>query len=146
MTDYTSEDLEDHDAIGAVIKDSEGRILMQEHKKYGFWTIPIGKSAIGTAIEGLKKELQEECGIKVKEFKEITVRKFDYERRGKTVHLNGHLYKIISYEGIIENKEPHKHSRQEFMTLEAIKGLPFLSDMTLLYLETLGIIRSARLK
>ena len=41
---YSEEDLRDHDAIGAVVKDSKGRILVQDHVTYGFWTIPVGKA------------------------------------------------------------------------------------------------------
>jgi hypothetical protein len=37
---YNTEDMVDHDAVVAVIKDNEGRILLQEHIKYGHRTIP----------------------------------------------------------------------------------------------------------
>jgi len=66
MIKYTSEDLLDHDAIAAVIKDDEGRILMQEHIKLKFWTIPIGKADQGKSPEeGMKEEVLEECGIPI---------------------------------------------------------------------------------
>lgn len=149
MTDdasYNSEDLVDHDGIAAVIKDDSGRILMQLHVKFGFWTIPVGKVDVGTSVEhGLKKEVSEECGIEINEYKEITSKCFIYDRRGKNVRVDSHIFEIIKYSGVVENKEPNKHSRQEFLTLEQIKTLPYLSDMTLLYLETLGIRRNARL-
>ncbi len=59
---YNAEDLIDHHAVSAVIKDKDGRILMQEHVKYGFWTVPIGKVAVNQTLEeGLKQEIFEEC-------------------------------------------------------------------------------------
>ena len=53
---YTNEDLLDHHAVSAVIKNSKGEILMQEHVKFGFFTIPIGKAKPRqTPIEGIKE-------------------------------------------------------------------------------------------
>lgn len=37
---YNIEDMVDHDSVFAVIKDSGGRILFQEHIKYSHRTIP----------------------------------------------------------------------------------------------------------
>lgn len=143
---YTPEDLEDHETIGAVIKDTKDRILMQEHVKYGFWTIPIGKAKPGqTMKDALKEELFEECNITIKDFKEIAQRKYVYNRNGKKVKVFSHIYEIIEYSGTIENKEPHNHTHQEFKELEEIKNLPHLSDSTLLYLETLGHKRPAHI-
>ncbi len=143
---YNHEDLVDHNGIAAVIKDNSGRILMQLHVKFGFWTIPVGKVDLRDSIEyGLKKEVLEECGITIQDYKEITSKNFVYDRRGKNVQLTSYLFEIKRYSGIIQNKEPHKHTRQEFLTLEQIKVLPYLSDMTLLYLETLGFRRDAKL-
>jgi hypothetical protein len=52
---YNKEDILDHHGIAAVIKNAEGEILMQEHVKYGFWTIPVGKvKEDQDVIEGLK--------------------------------------------------------------------------------------------
>jgi hypothetical protein len=37
---YNSEDMLDHDAVFAVIKDKKGEILLQEHSKYDHRTLP----------------------------------------------------------------------------------------------------------
>tara|TARA_Y100000310_G_C20560162_1_gene752652 strand:+ start:230 stop:673 length:444 start_codon:yes stop_codon:yes gene_type:complete len=143
---YTDEDLQNHDAVAAVIQDAKGNILMQEHVKYGFWTIPIGKAASGqTPIEAMKEEVLEECDIIVQEFEEVAQKKYEYDRNGKQVKLLLHIYKVIKYSGKISNKEPHKHSKQEFKSVEQIKNIPHLGDATLLYLETLGIKRPTHL-
>jgi len=142
---YTPEDLVNHEVVCAVIKDMNGRILVQDHVKYGFLALPVGKAKPGqTIIDGLKEELFEECDIKIIEFKEIASKNYTYTRFGKKVQIHGHLFEITKYSGIIKNKEPNKHRSQEFVDLETIKKAPFLSDMTILYLDFLGFKRKAR--
>ena len=143
---YTNEDLKDHIAVGAVIKDSQGRILMQKHNKYGFLTIPIGKATSKQSPEeALRQELAEECGIKIQEYKEIAERDYEYIRKGKKVKMRLYLYEIKSYSGVPINNEPEKHQFQEFKILDEIKESPYLSDATLLFLETKGYRRPAKM-
>jgi len=145
-TKYNAEDLIDHQGVSAIIKDAEGRILMQEHAKYGFWTVPVGKAKQGqTAADGLKEEVFEECNLTVKEFREIKYKVYEYMREGRLVKVFTHIYEIIDYEGEMQNKEPHKHPQQRFMELGEILKLPYLSDTTLLYLSILGIERAPRI-
>ena len=140
---YTSEDLLHHHAIAAIIQNEQGEILMQEHVKYGFWTIPIGKVKQGQQIEeALREELFEECDVHVEKWKEIVAKDYHYVRNEKPVTVSGHLFEIFAYNGIVKNKEPDKHLVQVFLSLEKIKQLPHLSDMTLLFLETRGIHRA----
>ena len=140
---YTSEDLLHHHAIAAIIQNKQGEILMQEHVKYGFWTIPIGKVKQGQQIEeALQEELFEECDVQVEKWKEIVAKDYHYIRNEKPVTVSGHLFEIFAYNGIVKNKEPDKHLVQVFLSLEKIKQLPHLSDMTLLFLETRGIHRA----
>ena len=143
---YNSEDLDNHHGVAAVVKNTRGEILVQKHVKLGFWTIPVGKVKKDQSVEeGLKQELVEECSIVVKEHREIIVKDFFYKRNGKNVKVTGHLFEILKYSGKVKNNEPEKHSRQLFMSLESIMKLPYLSDLTLLYLETIGLKRKARL-
>jgi len=144
---YNSEDILDHHAISAVIKNRKDEILMQEHIKYGFWTIPVGKVKIGQSVEdGLKEEILEECNISIEEFKELKYKKYTYIRYGKKVKVIQHLYLILKYKGKMKNNEPHKHKQQKFLSIEKIKELPYLSNSTLLYLEVLGFKRPALIK
>ena len=139
---YTSEDILNHHGIGAVITNEKGEILMQDHVKYSFWTIPIGKTKQGQNLqEALKEELFEECNIVIKQWKEIATKEYDYMRNGKEVHVLGHVFAILSYTGKIENKEPYKHKTQLFMSIEKIQQLPKISDLTLLWLESESIKR-----
>lgn len=146
MIKYNPEDLVSHDGIAVIIKNSRGEILMQEHVKYGFWTIPVGKVKQGQGIEdALKEEILEECNIRVEKCQEIRIREDSYKRNGNDVTVRAHLFEIVKYLGEIKNNEPHKHSQQLFMDLKLVKKLPYLSDLTLLYLETIGIKREARI-
>ena len=143
---YTNEDLLDHHAVSAVIKNSKGEILIQEHVKFGFFTIPIGKAKPGqTPIEGIKEEIMEECNLKIKDLKEIFSKKMTYLREGKNVNVIVHVYEIFNYSGKLKNKEPEKHKEQKFMPLEEIKNIPYLSDCTIFFLETIGIKREAKI-
>jgi len=143
---YKKEDLIDHHGVCAVIKDEEGKILMQHHVKLGFWTIPVGKVKDGQSVEeGLKEEIFEECDLVVEEMREIVSRNYEYEREGNKVNVFSHLFEITKYSGQMKNKEPEKHYEQKFMELAEIKKLPYLSDLTLLYLEQLSFVRPAML-
>lgn len=134
-----------HHGVAAIIKNENGEVLMQEHVKYGFWTIPVGKVANGQSVEdGLKQELFEECNIHIEEYKEILTRNYVYDRDGNEVEVISHLFDIVKYGGEVKNNEPHKHRQQMFISIEKIRELPYLSDLTLLFLETLGIKREAR--
>lgn len=138
MTNYTPGDLVDHDAISAVIKDNQGKVLMFKHKKFGFWTIPIGKSEpYETPYQGMCTEVKEECNISVIKATEIATKPYTYDRNGKPVNLIHHLYLVDKYEGEIKNNEPEKHLEMKFMDETEIRKIDDLSDATLLYLETL---------
>jgi len=143
---YNSEDLADHAGVAAVIKNEAGEILMQEHVKYGCWTIPVGKVKEGQDIvDGLRQEIMEECGLEIIEFSEMTRQNFLYEREGKKVKVAGYLFEITKYVGEPQNMEPLKHNQQLFLSIEEIAVLAYLSDMTLVFLETLGVNRRARI-
>lgn len=143
---YNDEDVKDHHAAAAVIKNAEGRFLMQEHAKYGFWTLPVGKVVKGQEIEdGLKEEVFEECNLVIEECSEIDSLEREYERRGKPVRVIEHLFEVEKYSGNLENKEPHKHLQQKFVDLEEIKRFSFLSNFTLMFLKTLGFERQAKI-
>jgi len=119
---------------------------MQEHVKYGFWTIPVGKVKNDQDVEeGLKQEILEECNITINKSKELIVKNYKYNRDGNDVLVISHLFEILSYDGEIKNNEPQKHKQQIFLPISKIKKIPYLSDLTLLYLELLGFKRDAKI-
>ncbi|MBI3334239.1 NUDIX hydrolase [Candidatus Pacearchaeota archaeon] len=142
---YNTEDLKDHQGVSAVIRDNSGDILMQEHTKYGFWTIPVGKVDLDKDAEkGMKLEVFEETNLVVKECKEIGYKLYEYARNGRSVKVYTHMFEIKKYAGKLENKEPNKHKKQMFMSINEIIKLPYLSDTTLWFLSTLGISREPK--
>jgi ADP-ribose pyrophosphatase YjhB (NUDIX family) len=143
---FTSGDLVSHYGVSAIIKNSSSEILMQDHVKYGFWTIPIGKTEeLEKLEEALKKEIFEECGIIIEDFKFLYSKDYFYEREGKEIKVITQVYEILKYSGNLENKEVTKHRTQKFISLEEIKKIPYLSDSTLVYLEFLGFKREAKI-
>jgi len=143
---YTPEDLKSHYWIAALIKDKDWKILVQEHVKYWFWTIPAGKVLpTQTVEEWLKQEMLEECGIEIQQYNQILQKDFIYNRNWVTVVVKSYVFEVIEYTWEIENKEPHKHKQQKFISLEEIVALPYLSDFTLLWLQSIGINRKAKI-
>src|SRR3989344_5107919 len=81
MVSFNPEDLVSHDGIAAIIKNAKGEVLVQEHVKYGFWTIPVGKAKKGQKVEdALKKEIFEECNLAIESCQEITSRDYTYAK------------------------------------------------------------------
>ena len=133
---YTPRDLLDHIAIGAIIKNDLNQILLFDHVKFNFWTIPVGKAEEGyTAEQGLKQELFEELGIKVLSSKLLHVNKRTYLRNNTNVNVNEHLFEVLSYKGTPRNLEPAKHRSIKWFYLEEIKKLSNLSNMTKMMLQ-----------
>ena len=143
---YNKSDLVDHQGVSAVIKNSVGEILMQDHVKYGFWTIPVGKTKEGqSVIEAIKEEVFEECNLIVEDLKEIAFREIEYTREGKKMIVPAYVFEILKYSGKLQNKESEKHREQKFVSLEEIKKMPYLSDSTVMFLESIGFKREAML-
>ena len=59
---------------GALIKDSNGRILLQKRSDYGDWGLPGGAMEPGESIEEtMIREVKEETGISIKEYNFLSV-------------------------------------------------------------------------
>jgi ADP-ribose pyrophosphatase YjhB (NUDIX family) len=126
---YTEEDLQDFQSIGSVIiKDK--KILMMDHVKFNFWTVPIGKvKKDETVEEGLKVEVKEELNIDITKFKLLTIWKKIYNWRGQRIKTENFLYLIEKFRGSIKNNEPKKHRSIKYMSIDEIKKVR-ISDMT----------------
>ena len=138
--ELTTEDLQEHDALAAVIRDDSGSVLMLEHRKFGFWTIPLGKALHGQApLEGLAMELREELGIDLIAATERRCVRLIYWRQGREVPLDLHLIDVDAFSGHPQNLEADKHARLKYMTIGEIADLEATSDGTLLLMEELGV-------
>ncbi len=127
---YNDEDLQAHDGVSAVIMKGN-KILMMDHVKFNFWTIPVGKVEPNQSIEdGLKMEMKEELNINPRKYKEIGQFIRTYARGGKKVKVTAHIFSIEKWTGTLKNNEPKKHRSIKFMTRPEIKKLKSISDAT----------------
>lgn len=140
-----SEDFLPHDTVGAIIKNDNGEILMLYHNKYELYSIPVGKvkDDDSSAFESVEREILEELGIQCTNIEYVTSAKINYTLKNKQLDSDGLLFNILSYKGVITNKEPDKHSQLTFMSIEQIKCLRSqdkLTELTKVYLDTLNKI------
>jgi 8-oxo-dGTP pyrophosphatase MutT (NUDIX family) len=128
---YNEGDLNNHSGIGAIIRNDKNEILMLEHIKFGFWTIPVGKVDKGDSLQKtLYKELKEEVNIEVDDYEFVSMETRKYKRKGKTVKVKQYLYIIKEWTGKVKNNEKNKHSDLQWMTLDKIERLNNISDST----------------
>lgn len=84
--------------VGAVIL-KNNKILLVKRKfepKVGFWTLPGGMVELGEGLEyALKREIREECGIKIEPQKIIDV--IDYIERDEEDQVKYH-YLLVDFE------------------------------------------------
>ena len=111
---------------------------MLQHKKYNFWTFPIGKVKTNqTNQDALREEVREECDINVITFKEIGYFSKQYERKDYLITINTYIFEVNSYNGKGINAEPEKHSELKWMSVDEIMELDLISDATREYLKIL---------
>jgi len=132
---YNASDLRPvHEAISAVIE-KDGKILMLDHVKLNFWTIPIGKIEMGDTIEQtLKIELKEEVNIIPIKYTKIGEFSKKYNRGGTKVQITSHIFRIDKWRGTVKNNEPKKHRSIKWMDkgeLLKLAKAKKLSDSTL---------------
>lgn len=111
-------------SVSCVIFNSEGRVLVLEHKKcLGKLQLPAGtveENEVGRTSQTAVREMKEELGI------DIDPRHLVLLKRGYAYYprIDGHqiyledTYRVLAYSGEIENKEPHKHPNMYWMTLQ----------------------------
>ncbi len=131
---FNSEDLVDHEAITGVIRRNDDKYLVMFHKKYNFWTFPIGKVKNGQTPEtALVEEILEECNLDVLDFDKIITFKNKYERNSTMVEITNHVFMVNDFSGECKNMEPKKHDNLQWMSLNNLKNLE-VGDATRLYL------------
>lgn len=130
---YNEDDLNpNHHGVSAIIYDkTKTKILMQDHVKFGCWTIPVGKVDKGdTPKEAIKREILEETGLKLINFKEVSTFSKTYLRDGIKVTVTAHIFEVYNYSGTPRNLEPKKHKQQIFMSINDVDKLKNTSDAT----------------
>lgn len=110
-------------SVGAIIKNTVGEYLVLYRKSF-----PPGLAFVAghihegeTPEQALKREVYEECGLTVLEFRLTVHRIFENPcKRGFTAH-DWFVYEIFHYQGEPILKEPDKHEFVKFMNLFDIK-------------------------
>lgn len=126
---YNESDLKDHMGIWLWIENSKGEVLMQYHKKFGCWTIPLEKSDPGETLdEAILRTGVEELGIDISRYEIAHTQNDTYERDGELVKVYGSLVKVGAYEGTPVNKEPEKHTDFGWKSREFVLDLHDSTD------------------
>ena len=121
---FNSEDLKNHLGIGVIfLSNDKKKILLMDHVKFDFFTIPIGKVKPEETIdEALHIEIEEELGVKLIKYHEVDVNVNIYIRENGPVNVEQHIFLIEKYSGVIKNLEPDKHRSIKWYTFsEALK-------------------------
>lgn len=135
---FSKEDLTTKDAIWVVIFDINWKILIQDHVKLDFFTIPIGKVwSWENPDEVMKREIFDETWLTVLDYKKLIIKEWTYDYNGVEVRIRNHIYEILSWNWNLVNKEPNKHRSMRFMTIEEVRKLPRISDATRIFLSAL---------
>jgi len=126
---YNETDLKDHLGIWLWIQNERGEILMQYHKKFGCWTIPLEKSDPGETLEeAIIRTGKEELGINISKYKIVHQQKNSYLRNGQNVNVRASLVKVNNFDGTPLNMEPEKHTDFGWKSVEFIRGLENSTD------------------
>jgi isopentenyldiphosphate isomerase len=126
---YNESDLKDHLGIWLWIQNEREEILMQYHKKFGCWTIPLEKSDPGETLEeAIIRTGKEELGININKYEIVHQQENSYLRDGQNVNVRASLIKVNSFDGIPSNMEPEKHTDFGWKSIEFVQGLENSTD------------------
>src|ERR1700724_767478 len=137
----TGRDVENHDAVVIIIRDENDRFLCLLHKKFDFWTVPLGKAEQGQSPEeAAAAEALEEVGIEVVDLVKIYQGTKVYCREGRRIVTFFHLFEITRFKGVPSNREPEKHPEMKYMTADDLRNLTRTSDGTIMLLSFLDSV------
>ena len=107
-------------AVAVIIRNDAGKILVQDHVKHNFLTMPIGMVEPNelhsqAIVRELKEELDIEAGV-------ITTVLTGNIKCGDD-WVDTHIFELMTYRGTIVNKEPHKHRSLMWYSVDELKAL-----------------------
>lgn len=108
-------------AVGAVIRNKSGELLVLYHNKMNGLSIPVGKCLDDESyVDALVREMKEELLIIPTKYSILTrsTRKVD------GVMYMTIIFTIENYYGEITNAEPEKHATLEYMSLDNLLAVP----------------------
>jgi len=126
---YNESDLKDHLGVWLWIQNNKGEILMQYHKKFGCWTIPLEKSDPGETLEeAIIRTGREELGIEINGYEIVHQQENSYLRDGQNVNVKASLIKVNTFDGTPSNMEPEKHTDFGWKSVEFVSELDNSTD------------------
>lgn len=130
--------------VSAVIKDKDGNILIQDHKKLQRYTLPGGKAHEYEFDKmALIRELFEELGIMAYRYNELFTEVYDGleypANSGTKFDFTQVFYEITHYEGDVINKEPDKHPKLLWVNPKKIRELGPISVVLDSYLKSINL-------
>lgn len=121
---YNESDLKNHLGVWLWIQNEQGEILMQYHKKFGCWTIPLEKSNPGETLEkAIIRAGKEELGIDINEYEIVHQQENSYLRDGQDVNVRASLIRVNTFDGTPSNMEPEKHTDFGWKSIEFVRRL-----------------------
>lgn len=106
--------------VAAIIKDENGNYLTLVHNKQKLLTLPVGKCEKDeTPYSALKREMFEELDITITE----AVLAYHIPVVCDEENWKLYCYYVTDYTGTIINKEPEKHLKMFYMSIEEIMKL-----------------------
>ena len=123
-------------AVAIIIEDSNGRLLIQDHVKRNFFTMPIGAVEVNeTHHDAAVRELHEELNIDAGVLSHYWSGDVPCGSEGDVYTV---IFKLVCYKGDITNAEPHKHRSLQWVAPNEIRGLGKLSATLTKYLDLIG--------
>lgn len=100
--------------------ENSGELFTLYHYWRNHYTFPSGTIDAGeTPDETLIREMKEELGVHVNDFKLINVISHKgMERDGSIIDFKTHIFHVSGYSGVISNLEPESHDQLGFRNLE----------------------------
>ncbi|MCK4540419.1 NUDIX hydrolase [Candidatus Parcubacteria bacterium] len=113
-----------HKSAGAIIKNKNGEILMQDRAQFPpGWACPAGHIKKGeTPEEGLIREVEEETGLIILEYKKIFHEFVEWNECSKGVRGHDwHVFEILKWQGEVRSSREAKEMK--WVKLQELKNL-----------------------
>ena len=136
------------DAVGAMVVNDDGQLLVLFHNRLQMWSIPGGKvDPYEHPNDAVVRELLEETGLPLVSAKQVATRPYEMQNAYDISPSRLVLFECqVSDFNLLSNKEPEKHECFRWMNMNTILRLPrtMLTDMAIEYYYRHDRINSLR--
>jgi len=133
------DNIPNYNAISAIIKDNEGKILILKHVQLELWTIPSEKVGKNQPIEvALKFNMQRDLNILIRDYIEVNTFSHNYLIGKDVVNMIQHQFLILEYKGELENNKRYKYERLKWLDIEDLRNFRDITLVTREYIRYLA--------